>query len=96
MVLVNDSGTGNDNNGVGVENHHQDCDSKKSSDHLVNVVKKQKSGTKEERPTAVVSYLLTICLNKTKKIQSTALLLDILFEKILTFNILQIALFCGC
>ena len=58
MVLVNDSGTGNDNNGVGVENHHQDCDSKKSSDdHLVHVVKKQKSGTKEERPTstAVVS-----------------------------------------
>ena len=55
MVLVNDSGTGNDNNGVGVENHHQDCDSKKSSDHLVHVVKKQKSRTKEERPSAVVS-----------------------------------------
>ena len=55
MVLVNDSGTGNDNNGVGVENHHQDCDSKKCSDHLVHVVKKQKSRTKEERPSAVVS-----------------------------------------
>ena len=52
MVLVNDSG--NDNNGVGVENHDQDCDSKKSSDHLVHVVKKQKSGTKEERPTTAV------------------------------------------
>ena len=53
MVLVNDSG--NDHNGVGVENHDQDCDSKKSSDdHLVHVVKKQKSGTKEERPTTAV------------------------------------------